>query len=73
MGVAGAFCDAKLVDKFTFMIAPLVIGGSEAPSAIGGKGVETLNDAINLSDIQIVRHGSDIEITGYPNTAAANE
>ncbi|MDQ3219315.1 MAG: bifunctional diaminohydroxyphosphoribosylaminopyrimidine deaminase/5-amino-6-(5-phosphoribosylamino)uracil reductase RibD [Acidobacteriota bacterium] len=73
MGVAGAFCDAKLVDKFTFMIAPLVIGGCEAPSAIGGKGVETLNDAINLSDIQIVRHGSDIEITGYPNTAAANE
>ncbi|MDQ3490728.1 MAG: bifunctional diaminohydroxyphosphoribosylaminopyrimidine deaminase/5-amino-6-(5-phosphoribosylamino)uracil reductase RibD [Acidobacteriota bacterium] len=73
MGVAGAFCDAKLVDKFTFMIAPLVIGGCEAPSAIGGKGAETLNDAINLSDIQIVRHGSDIEITGYPNTAAANE
>ncbi len=73
MGVAGAFCDAKLVDKFTFMIAPLVIGGCEAPSAIGGKGAETLNDAMNLSDIQIVRHGSDIEITGYPNTAAANE
>jgi len=73
MGVAGAFCDAKLVDKFTFMIAPLVIGGCEAPSAIGGKGAETLNDAIDLSDIQIVRHGSDIEITGYPNTAAANE
>ena len=34
--IAGAFIDAKLVDKVTFLYAPLVIGGRMAPSAIGG-------------------------------------
>lgn len=64
--VAGAFVDAKLVDKVTFMIAPIIIGGSEAPAAIGGHGAVDLSDALRLKDIEIVRHGDDIEITGYP-------
>jgi riboflavin biosynthesis protein RibD len=64
--VAGAFCDAKLVDKFTFMIAPIIIGGHEAPLAIGGKGVESVSAGHLLADMQIRRHGSDIEISGYP-------
>ncbi len=64
--VAGAFVDAKLVDKISFLIAPIIIGGSEAPTAIGGNGVTDLADAFRLKDIEIVRHGNDIEITGYP-------
>lgn len=65
--VAGAFCDARLIDKVTFIAAPIIIGGYEAPVAIGGKGIDTLNDAMNLSDVQVVRHCEDIEITGYPS------
>lgn len=65
--VAGAFVDAKLVDKVTFMIAPIIIGGSKAPAAIGGHGANELSDALRLQDIEIVRHGDDLEITGYPN------
>lgn len=65
-GVAGAFVDARLVDKVTLMCAPLIIGGSEAPTAVGGKGAESLADALRLSDVEITRHGDDIEITGYP-------
>ena len=65
--VAGAFVDAKLVDKVTFIIAPIVIGGSEAPAAIGGNGASELSDALRLQDIEIIRHGVDIEITGYPH------
>jgi diaminohydroxyphosphoribosylaminopyrimidine deaminase/5-amino-6-(5-phosphoribosylamino)uracil reductase len=64
--VAGAFVDAKLVDKVTFMIAPIIIGGSEAPAAIGGNGAAELSLALRLKYIEIVRHGGDIEITGYP-------
>lgn len=64
--VAGAFVDATLVDKVTFMVAPIIIGGSEAPTAIGGNGAVDLPDALRLKDIEIVRHGDDIEITGYP-------
>lgn len=64
--VAGAFCDARLVDKVTLIAAPIIIGGSDAPTAIGGAGAGSLADALKLRDISIARHGDDIEITGYP-------
>jgi diaminohydroxyphosphoribosylaminopyrimidine deaminase/5-amino-6-(5-phosphoribosylamino)uracil reductase len=65
-GVAGAFMDAGLVDKLTFFIAPLVIGGREAPSAVGGIGPAKMADALRLKDVEINQRGVDIEITGYP-------
>jgi len=64
--VAGAFCDARLVDKITFIAAPLIIGGSDAPNAIGGKGAGRLSDALKLTDLSIKQLGADIETTGYP-------
>lgn len=64
--VAGAFIDAKLVDKLTFFVAPIVIGGKNAPLAIGGNGANSLENALNLQDLEIIRHGGDFEITGYP-------
>ncbi|MBX3243885.1 MAG: bifunctional diaminohydroxyphosphoribosylaminopyrimidine deaminase/5-amino-6-(5-phosphoribosylamino)uracil reductase RibD [Acidobacteria bacterium] len=63
--VAGAFVDARLVDKVTFIMAPIVIGG-QAPAAIGGKGVESLQEALKLRDVTVTNHGADIEVTGYP-------
>lgn len=64
--IAGAFVDKGLVDKFSFFIAPMVIGGRDAPVAIGGKGAELLLDAVNLRDVTMTPHGRDIEVTGYP-------
>lgn len=64
--VAGAFVDARLVDKLTFICAPIVIGGNEAPTAIGGSGAAQLSNALRLADVQTARLGEDIEITGYP-------
>lgn len=64
--VAGAFCDAKLVDKLTFIVAPIIIGGHDAPLAIGRKGASNLNDALRLRDVTITMLDEDIEITGYP-------
>lgn len=64
--IAGAFCDARLVDKLTFIASPTVIGGRDAPVAIGGAGADSLAAAIRLTDISIGRLGDDIEITGYP-------
>ncbi len=65
--VAGAFCDVGLVDKLTFIIAPMIIGGSNAPVAIGGKGAESLIDSFRLHDFETKQHGEDLEITAYPN------
>ncbi len=67
--VAGAFYDARLVDKFSFIIAPMIIGGHEAPAAIGGNGTDSLADAQRLNPMEIIDLGGDIEITGYPTEA----
>ena len=64
--IAGAFCDAGLVDKVTFIMAPLIIGGSEAPKAIGGRGAAEISDALVLENLTVEQLGGDIEITGYP-------
>jgi diaminohydroxyphosphoribosylaminopyrimidine deaminase/5-amino-6-(5-phosphoribosylamino)uracil reductase len=65
--VAGAFCDAKLIDKVSFFVAPIVIGGRDAPAAIGGTGARDLQNAMHLENVEIKRHGEDFEITGYPS------
>lgn len=64
--VAGAFCDARLVDKVSLMVAPIIIGGHVAPLAIGGKGADTLQNALRLNNVEVVKQGEDFEITGYP-------
>jgi len=64
--VAGAFIDSRLVDKITLVVAPIVIGGYDAPVAVGGKGAENLADALRLRDIEVTQLGDDFEITGYP-------
>ena len=64
--VAGAAIEAGVVDKVTFIVSPIIIGGYDAPVAIGGKGAQSLADAYRLRDIEITQHGEDIEITGYP-------
>jgi diaminohydroxyphosphoribosylaminopyrimidine deaminase/5-amino-6-(5-phosphoribosylamino)uracil reductase len=66
--IAGAFVDAGLVDKFSFFIAPKVIGGEDAPGAVGGSGIARMSEAVTLRDIEVKMHGNDIEVTGYPST-----
>jgi diaminohydroxyphosphoribosylaminopyrimidine deaminase/5-amino-6-(5-phosphoribosylamino)uracil reductase len=63
--VAGNFLDAGLVNKVSFFIAPTIIGGREAPAAVGGKGAGTLADAFELQDVEISQRGRDIEVSGY--------
>ena len=65
--VAGAFRDAGLVDKLSLMIAPMIIGGADAPLAFGGKGAGDIAQSTRLKDISVTRHGQDFEISGYPD------
>jgi len=67
-GVAGRFIDAGLVNKVTFFVAPKIVGGSEAPGAVGGVGVELMKDALQLEHVEITQRGNDIEVTGYPRS-----
>lgn len=62
--VAGAFLRRGLVNKASFFIAPLILGG-DALGAVGGAGAPTVAEAARLRDIETRRHGDDVEITGY--------
>jgi len=64
--VAGSFLDAGLVNKVSFFIAPKIIGGREAPTAVGGRGVAKLAEGIELRNVEVTQHGADVEFTGYP-------
>ena len=63
--VAGSFIDARLINKVTFFIAPKIVGGN-ALSAVGGSGVERMIDALELQRVEVIQHGRDLEVTGYP-------
>jgi diaminohydroxyphosphoribosylaminopyrimidine deaminase/5-amino-6-(5-phosphoribosylamino)uracil reductase len=62
--VAGEFLRAGLVNKASFFIAPIILGG-DALGAIGGAGALTVGEAARLQEVEITRHENDVEITGY--------
>ena len=71
--IASEFLDAGLVNKVTFFIAPKIIGGTEAPSAIGGRGVEAMAEALELERVTVTQRGKDIEVTGYPRKGSPTD
>ena len=64
--LASLLLEANLVNKVTFFVAPMLIGGQDAPSAIAGAGAEKIADAMRLQGIEVLQHDADVEITGYP-------
>ena len=64
-GINGSAIQSGIVDKVIMFIAPKIIGGFSAPSAIGGEGVARVDDAIKLHDIKTKRFGNDLMIEGY--------
>jgi diaminohydroxyphosphoribosylaminopyrimidine deaminase/5-amino-6-(5-phosphoribosylamino)uracil reductase len=61
----GSLCDRNLVDKVTVFIAPIIIGGEKARTAIGGKGVDKVVNSLKLEHVKTKRSDSDMMITGY--------
>lgn len=54
-----------LIDKVYWFIAPKMIGGRQAPTPIGGQGIELMKDARQLKSIQIQPYAPDLLLTGY--------
>ncbi len=61
----GSFFDLGLIDKVIVFIAPIIIGGDGAKSAVGGNGVPTIAQALRLNKVKVERFGSDVMISGY--------
>ena len=60
----GALFDQQLVDKVAAFIAPVIIGGEESPSAVGGRGALNMAKISKLSNVMSQNVGDDLLITG---------
>jgi len=63
--LAAGLLEAGLVDKAWFILAPIIIGGENAPGAVAGKGVAHLSEAWRLKRVRLRRLGEDLAIGGY--------
>jgi diaminohydroxyphosphoribosylaminopyrimidine deaminase/5-amino-6-(5-phosphoribosylamino)uracil reductase len=69
----GAFFDLGLVDKMQAIIAPIIIGGQEAPTAVAGRGAYRMADALRLREVTVERLGEDLLVTGYVGREKGSE
>ncbi len=77
-GVTGVLCEGggtlvasllaqRLADKVVFFYAPVVIGGSNAPTAVEGEGYPLVGHALRLHRVHWRRIGRDMMVQGYPH------
>lgn len=66
--LAGAFLEANKVDRVAAFVAPVVIGGEEAPGPIGGIGSDQMDGVIRLENVRTKLLGDDMLVTGYRST-----
>ncbi len=60
----GSLFDEGLVDRVVGFVAPVIVGGADAPSPVSGLGVERIGDAIRLQGVRLERFGDDLAIMG---------
>ena len=61
----GSLFDYRLVDRVIAFIAPVIIGGKEAKTAVAGKGVDKVVDSIRLERVSLEKFGDDLMVSGY--------
>jgi diaminohydroxyphosphoribosylaminopyrimidine deaminase/5-amino-6-(5-phosphoribosylamino)uracil reductase len=60
----GSFRDAGAIDAVHVFMAPRLIGGAAALTAMGGHGVEKVADSLSLAEWQVEQIGSDVLLYG---------
>lgn len=61
--VSASFLEASLVNEAVIYMAPLLIGGKDAPTFFEGEGVKKLKKAIRPADIEYSMVGKDLKMT----------
>jgi diaminohydroxyphosphoribosylaminopyrimidine deaminase/5-amino-6-(5-phosphoribosylamino)uracil reductase len=61
----GSLFDGGLVDKVIAFIAPVIIGGREAVTAVAGVGVDRVADSLKLERVSVESFGQDLMVSGY--------
>lgn len=61
---ASAF-EAGIVDKVWFFVAPKIVGGRDAITPVEGEGVPVMDEAIQLTNLNVRNVGEDLLIEAY--------
>ncbi len=64
--VIAGFVESRTIDKLLTFIAPKIVGGSGAPSPVGGAGVARMADAAQFALRSVEQLGPDVLLTAYP-------
>ncbi len=66
--LAWSFLRHGLIDEFRVAVAPVLVGGEEAPTPVGGEGFPTIGEGVGLKLKRVERLGRDVvlwyEVTG---------
>jgi diaminohydroxyphosphoribosylaminopyrimidine deaminase/5-amino-6-(5-phosphoribosylamino)uracil reductase len=58
--VNASFLEQELAHRIAFFYAPKIVGGRNAPKAVGGRGIIDLDEAIHLRDVEWKWLGRDL-------------
>ena len=61
----GSLFDGGFADKVIAFIAPIVIGGKAARTAVAGKGVNKVAESLRLDGVTVEGFGEDLMVCGY--------
>lgn len=64
-GLLGSLFDEGLVERVVAFVAPVIIGGADALSPIGGSGAAMMADAVRLSGTRVERIEEDVVVMGW--------
>lgn len=62
-GLLGSFLDAKAIDEAWVFVAPKLVGGTAAPTPIGGTGVAKIAESIRAAESHVEQLGDDVLLT----------
>jgi diaminohydroxyphosphoribosylaminopyrimidine deaminase / 5-amino-6-(5-phosphoribosylamino)uracil reductase len=63
--------DHHLVDKVLAFIAPMIIGGTDGRTAVGGTGAGTVLEALSLERVEVKNFADNVLVSGYVKKASA--
>jgi diaminohydroxyphosphoribosylaminopyrimidine deaminase/5-amino-6-(5-phosphoribosylamino)uracil reductase len=53
---------AGLVDQLVLFVAPILVGGRDAPSVLMGEGIDSIADPHQVEVVEVSRVGEDIKV-----------
>ena len=61
-----ALLESNLIDKVYLFLAPLLLGGENAPTPFEGEGVNKLTEAWVVENVELKQLDNDLLVIGYP-------